>query len=64
MALVKMLASISGVRDGEAWPKAGEIADFHDAEDLIRAGLAEAVSKVEKAAVKRPAKVETASVEA
>lgn len=63
MALVKMLASISGVRDGEAWPKAGEIADFHDAEDLIRAGLAEAVSKVEKA-VKRPAKVETASVEA
>jgi hypothetical protein len=40
---VRMKVTLSGTRDGEDWPPRGELADLPDteAEDMVRAGLAE-----------------------
>lgn len=53
---VRMLADISGTRDGADWPKRGEVADFpaEEAADLIAAGIAakhDGKAPVESAAV-------------
>lgn len=42
---VRMKATISGTRDGQEWPSAGEVIDLPDLEaaDLIHAQLAEPV---------------------
>ena len=54
---VRLLATITGTRDGQDWPKRGEVTDLPSAEavDLINAGIAEAVavSSLETAAVER-----------
>lgn len=41
---VRMIVEISGTRDGEEWPKRGEVIDLPEAEalDYIAAGLCEA----------------------
>ena len=58
---VTMIASITGTRDGQEWPAAGETIDLpaDEANALVDAGLAEAAStaastKVETAAVVAP----------
>ena len=58
---VKMIASITGTRDGQEWPAAGETVELPAAEaaDLVEAGLAEPVggrssTVVEAAAVEAP----------
>lgn len=59
---VKMIASITGTRDGQEWPAAGETVDLPDAEarDLVAGGLAVELDKktaapvVEAAAVVAP----------
>ncbi|AKN71232.1 hypothetical protein QR97_27890 [Streptomyces sp. PBH53] len=40
---VRMKVTLSGTRDGEAWPPRGELVDLPDAEaaDMVAAGLAE-----------------------
>ena len=57
---VKMIASITGTRDGQDWPAAGETVDLPDAEarDLVAGGLAAELDKQAALAV------ETAAVEA
>jgi hypothetical protein len=57
---VKMIASITGTRNGQDWPAAGETVDLPDAEarDLVAGGLAVELDK------KATAAVETAAVEA
>jgi len=56
---VKMIASITGTRDGQEWPAAGETVDLPDAEacDLVAGGLAVELDKKTAAPV-----VETAAV--
>ena len=58
---IKMRVSITGTRDGQEWPAAGETIDLpvDEATALVDAGLAEAAStaastKVETAAVEAP----------
>jgi hypothetical protein len=58
---VKMIASITGTRDGHDWPAAGETVELPDAEarDLVASGLAveldrKAAPLVEAAAVEAP----------
>jgi len=58
---IKMRVSITGTRDGQEWPAAGETIDLpaDEANALVDAGLAEAAStaaspKVETAAVEAP----------
>jgi hypothetical protein len=58
---VKMIASITGTRNGQDWPAAGETVDLPDAEarDLVAGGLAVELDKkaapaVETAAVVAP----------
>ena len=43
MPRIRMLAAITGTRNGEPWPEVGEEADVTEAEavDMITAGLAE-----------------------
>ena len=57
---IKMRVSITGTRDGQEWPAAGETIDLpaDEATALVDAGLAEAASTA------ATAKVETAAVEA
>lgn len=57
---VTMIASITGTRDGQDWPAAGEDIDLpaDEANALVEAGLAKAASTA------AAAKVETAAVEA
>jgi hypothetical protein len=57
---VTMIASITGTRDGQDWPAAGEDIDLpaDEANALVEAGLARAAGPA------APAKVETAAVEA
>lgn len=40
---VKMLVDVSGTRNGEAWPKRGEVADLptDEAQHLVTVGMAE-----------------------
>ena len=54
MPLVKMVARISGFRDGVEWPERGGLLEVSDLEaaDLVRIGLAVVVVE--------PARVETA----
>lgn len=49
---VKMIAQLTGTRDGEDWPKAGSIAELPDAEaaDLIMNGYAIDPADVEDSA--------------
>jgi len=63
MAKVKMVARISGTRNGEDWPAPGEVADVpaDEAAALIAAGLASAAGGKEAAAVD-VSEVETAAV--
>ncbi len=63
---VRMIAAISGTRDGSDWPAAGETLECSNGEgaDLIAAGLATAITKApaeapETATAKKP---ETATV--
>lgn len=39
---VRMIADVSGTRDGQDWPKRGEVVEFPDSEaaDLIAANIA------------------------
>lgn len=50
MAKVKMLVDISGTSNGKTWPKRGETVDLPQskADDLVAAGLAEAVGPAPK----------------
>lgn len=59
MAMVRMLVSISGTRDGQDWPARGGLLEVADAEAvaLVSGGLAEQV-------VPEPGVVETASLDA
>lgn len=55
-----MLISLSGVHDGEHWPKKGSVAEFSAdvGADLCAAGLAEPIAEVaapEKATVRKVA---------
>ena len=63
MATIKMLANISGTRDGVEWPEMGGTTDVPDtdAEALAAAGLAHVIDapKVERATPRR--KTETAT---
>ena len=47
---VRLLVEVSGSRNGEPWPKRGEVMDLPDAEavDMLNARMAEAVPEVEK----------------
>ena len=60
MATVRMLAGISGTRDGVDWPKRGELltVDSAEAEHLVSARLAEIV---DDAPARKP--VETAAID-
>lgn len=58
---VKMIVSITGTRNGQDWPAAGETVDLPDAEarDLVAGGLAvqldaKAAPVVETAAIEAP----------
>ncbi len=56
---VQLLTAITGTRDGQDWPAAGESVDLPDAEarDMIAAGLAAEVAdapKPQKAAAPKP----------
>lgn len=59
---VRMLVNISGSRNGEDWPKAGETLTVPaaEAEDLIRAGIAAAPNAPEENALADVLGVETA----
>ena len=63
MATIKMLANISGTRDGVEWPELGGTIDLpaDEAEALAAAGLARIIDepKVERATSRR--KTETAT---
>lgn len=64
MATIKMLANISGTRDGVEWPELGGTIDLpeDEAEALAAAGLARIIDepKVERATLSRR-KTETAT---
>ena len=63
MATIKMLANVSGTRDGVEWPELGGTIDLRaaEAEALAAAGLARIIDepKVERATSRR--KTETAT---
>ncbi|MFE5967125.1 hypothetical protein [Streptomyces sp. NPDC056463] len=50
---VRMKATLSGTRDGEAWPKRGGTVDLPDdeAQHLIKAGVAEETDEPEEGSV-------------
>lgn len=64
MTKVKMVARISGTRNGEDWPAPGEVADVSadEAAALIAAGLASAAGGSKEAAAVDVSEVETAAV--
>ena len=53
---VRLLATITGTRNGEEWPARGDVITVPDAEavDLLNAGLAAPVVSVESAAMQSP----------
>lgn len=61
---VRMIAQISGTRDGKDWPAAGETVSLPaaEAEDLIRAGLAAEPNAAEENALADVLDVETTAV--
>jgi hypothetical protein len=63
MKKVRMLAEVSGTRDGVEWPKRGEVADLPDAEadDLIAAGIAAVAKDKDAGAATKPAGLTTGS---
>lgn len=64
MTKVKMVARISGTRNGADWPAPGEVADVpaDEAAALVAAGLASAAGGNKEAAAVDVSEVETAAV--
>jgi len=55
---IKLLAEITGTRNGVPWPKRGEEVDLPDEEatTMVAVGMAEAVGKTETAVSSTPAR--------